>query len=118
MAKGILTLQSAGNDGPVSGSVASVAPWIFTVAASSTDRRIIDKVVLGNGKTLVVCILDSILLINYLIQSYTDSHTHITTSISTHICIYAFMHACICICTETSVWVFLTTRFVKTGEFC
>ncbi|XP_052311934.1 subtilisin-like protease SBT4.6 isoform X2 [Populus trichocarpa] len=53
MAKGILTLQSAGNDGPVSGSVASVAPWIFTVAASSTDRRIIDKVVLGNGKTLV-----------------------------------------------------------------
>ncbi|KAJ6895542.1 hypothetical protein NC651_021911 [Populus alba x Populus x berolinensis] len=53
MAKGILTLQSAGNDGPVSGSVASVAPWIFTVAASSMDRRIIDKVVLGNGKTLV-----------------------------------------------------------------
>jgi subtilisin family serine protease len=92
MAKGILTLQSAGNDGPVSGSVASVAPWIFTVAASSTDRRIIDKVVLGNGKTLVVCILESILLINYLIQSYTDSHTHLTTSISTHICIHAGMY--------------------------
>ncbi|KAG5238282.1 subtilase family protein [Salix suchowensis] len=53
MEKGILTLQSAGNEGPVPGSVASVAPWIFTVAASSTDRRIIDKVVLGNGKTLV-----------------------------------------------------------------
>ncbi|KAJ6670662.1 SUBTILISIN-LIKE PROTEASE SBT4.5 [Salix viminalis] len=52
MAKGILTLQSAGNEGPAQGSVASVAPWIFTVAASSTDRRIIDKAVLGNGKTL------------------------------------------------------------------
>jgi len=92
MAKGIITLQSAGNDGPVSGSVASVAPWIFTVAASSTDSRIIDKVVLRNGKTLVVCILDSILLINYLIQSYTDLHTHLTTYISTHICIHACMY--------------------------
>ncbi|EOY34208.1 Subtilase family protein, putative [Theobroma cacao] len=51
--KGILTVQAAGNSG-TSGpqSVSSVAPWILTVAASSTDRRFIDKVVLGNGKTL------------------------------------------------------------------
>ncbi|XVE79674.1 hypothetical protein DITRI_Ditri14bG0077100 [Diplodiscus trichospermus] len=51
--KGILVLQSAGNSGS-SGqlSLSSVAPWIFTVAASSTDRLFIDKVVLGNGKTL------------------------------------------------------------------
>ncbi|XVF68655.1 hypothetical protein PTKIN_Ptkin11bG0018800 [Pterospermum kingtungense] len=51
--KGILVLQSAGNSG-TSGlqSVSSVAPWILTVAASSTDRRFVDKVVLGNGKTL------------------------------------------------------------------
>jgi hypothetical protein len=27
-----------------------------------------------------------------LIQSYTDSHTHLTTSISTHICIHAGMY--------------------------
>ncbi|KAM1703211.1 hypothetical protein TB2_027988 [Malus domestica] len=51
--KGILTSQSAGNDGPYMGTVSSVAPWILTVAASSTDRHIIDKVVLGNGRTLV-----------------------------------------------------------------
>ncbi|KAM2065409.1 hypothetical protein FF1_028406 [Malus domestica] len=51
--KGILTSQSAGNGGPYEGSVSSVAPWILTVAASSIDRRIIDKVVLGNGRTLV-----------------------------------------------------------------
>ncbi|CAN6697151.1 unnamed protein product [Malus baccata var. baccata] len=51
--KGILTSQSAGNGGPNEGSVSSVAPWILTVAASSIDRRIIDKVVLGNGRTLV-----------------------------------------------------------------
>ncbi|CAN6561885.1 unnamed protein product [Malus baccata var. baccata] len=51
--KGILTSQSAGNDGPYMGTISSVAPWILTVAASSTDRHIIDKVVLGNGRTLV-----------------------------------------------------------------
>ncbi|KAM1263429.1 hypothetical protein ACFX2G_029047 [Malus domestica] len=53
MEKEILTLHSAGNNGPQEGSVSSVAPWILTVAASSTDRRIIDKAVLGNGRTLV-----------------------------------------------------------------
>ncbi|KAB2627412.1 cucumisin-like [Pyrus ussuriensis x Pyrus communis] len=51
--KGILTSQSAGNDGPYMGTVSSIAPWILTVAASSIDRHIIDKVVLGNGRTLV-----------------------------------------------------------------
>ncbi|KAM5583484.1 hypothetical protein ABKV19_003405 [Rosa sericea] len=53
MEKGILTSHSAGNYGPWGASVSSVAPWILTVAASSTDRRIIDKVVLGNGSILV-----------------------------------------------------------------
>ncbi|KAK9912826.1 hypothetical protein M0R45_036666 [Rubus argutus] len=51
--KGILTSHAAGNSGPTAGTVSSVAPWILTVAASSIDRGIIDKVVLGNGKTLV-----------------------------------------------------------------
>ncbi|GMI78097.1 hypothetical protein like AT3G46850 [Hibiscus trionum] len=51
--KGILVMQAAGNSG-TSGpqTVASVAPWILTVAASTTDRLFIDKVLLGNGKTL------------------------------------------------------------------
>ncbi|KAK9727176.1 hypothetical protein RND81_05G263600 [Saponaria officinalis] len=53
MAKGILTVQSAGNGGNNPASITSVAPWIFTVAASSIDRRIITKVVLGNGNTLI-----------------------------------------------------------------
>ncbi|KAK9757250.1 hypothetical protein RND81_01G151700 [Saponaria officinalis] len=43
--KGILTVQSAGN----SDIVGSVAPWIFSVAASTIDRRIVTKLVLGNG---------------------------------------------------------------------
>ncbi|KAM1659024.1 hypothetical protein ACFXTN_043123 [Malus domestica] len=55
MKKGILTSQSTGtifNSYKV-GPVSSVAPWIFTVAASTTDRRIIDSTVLANGKKLV-----------------------------------------------------------------
>ncbi|KAL6341120.1 hypothetical protein AAG906_032235 [Vitis piasezkii] len=52
MAKGILTLNSAGNGGPNTYSVGSVAPWMVSVAASTTDRQIITKVVLGNGTTL------------------------------------------------------------------
>ncbi|KAL4385701.1 hypothetical protein GQ457_15G028770 [Hibiscus cannabinus] len=51
--KGILVVQSAGNSGTRGPqSVASVAPWILTVAASTIDRLFIDRVVLGNGKTL------------------------------------------------------------------
>ncbi|XP_073152954.1 subtilisin-like protease SBT4.3 [Henckelia pumila] len=48
--KGILVVQSAGNKGL--GRITSVAPWIFTVAASISDRGIITKVVLGNGTAI------------------------------------------------------------------
>ena len=54
MAKGVLTLQSAGNSGPYLSSTVSLAPWLMSVAASTTDRLFIDKVVLGSGQTLVV----------------------------------------------------------------
>ncbi|KAH9726534.1 hypothetical protein KPL70_008295 [Citrus sinensis] len=50
MAKGVLTLNSAGNSGP--GLTASVAPWLMSVAASTTDRLFVDKVALGNGKAI------------------------------------------------------------------
>ncbi|XP_050280659.1 subtilisin-like protease SBT4.3 [Quercus robur] len=53
MQKGILTSQSTGNSGPSYGSTSSVAPWLISVAASTTDRLFVDKVVLGDGKTLV-----------------------------------------------------------------
>ncbi|KAL3839011.1 hypothetical protein ACJIZ3_023602 [Penstemon smallii] len=49
--KGILVIQSAGNSW-YRGTVESVAPWIFTVAASTTDREIVTKVALGNGSIL------------------------------------------------------------------
>ncbi|KFK27430.1 hypothetical protein AALP_AA8G381500 [Arabis alpina] len=53
MANGILTVSSAGNSGPEDSTVCAVAPWILTVAATTTNRGFVTKVVLGNGKTLV-----------------------------------------------------------------
>ncbi|KAE8656789.1 Subtilase 4.13, putative isoform 2 [Hibiscus syriacus] len=53
MVKGILTVNSAGNNGAAGPlAVSSVSPWMLSVAASTTDRKILSKVVLGNGKTL------------------------------------------------------------------
>ncbi|KAG2329785.1 hypothetical protein Bca4012_020681 [Brassica carinata] len=53
MVKGILTVNSAGNNGPELSTVTSVAPWIFTVGASDTNRAFVTKAVLGDGKTVV-----------------------------------------------------------------
>ena len=63
MEKGILTVNSAGNNGPLFGTVSSVAPWLLSVAASSIDRQFIAKVVLGNGRTLIVCLVHSCFLL-------------------------------------------------------
>ncbi|XP_047320384.1 subtilisin-like protease SBT4.13 [Impatiens glandulifera] len=54
MEKGILTVHAAGNTGKQGlGSVISIAPWLFSVAASSVDRKIINKLVLGNHRTFI-----------------------------------------------------------------
>lgn len=53
--KGILTVAAVGNQGDALGSVVNVSPWMLSVAASSIDRQIISKLVLGDGKTLIVC---------------------------------------------------------------
>ncbi|XP_073015584.1 subtilisin-like protease SBT4.15 [Primulina eburnea] len=47
--KGILTVCAAGNSGPYLWTVQNVAPWVFTVAASSIDRKFVTDVKLGNG---------------------------------------------------------------------
>ncbi|XP_059634070.1 subtilisin-like protease SBT4.14 [Cornus florida] len=51
MRAGVITVASAGNDGPTPGTVGNHAPWILTVAATGMDRQFRSKVVLGNGKT-------------------------------------------------------------------
>ncbi|CAL5187349.1 unnamed protein product [Lathyrus oleraceus] len=53
MEKGILTSHSAGNSGPDVSTTSSVAPWLFSVAATTIDRKFISKVILGNGKTFI-----------------------------------------------------------------
>lgn len=56
MTRGILTSCSAGNGGPRPLSVENVAPWILTVAASTTDRQFITVAAFGDGKNATVSI--------------------------------------------------------------
>ncbi|KAG7534798.1 Peptidase S8/S53 domain [Arabidopsis thaliana x Arabidopsis arenosa] len=53
MAVGVLTVNAAGNNGPKISTVSSTAPWVFSVAASITNRAFMAKVVLGDGKILI-----------------------------------------------------------------
>ncbi|XP_054808188.1 subtilisin-like serine-protease S isoform X1 [Prosopis cineraria] len=46
--RGVLVVASAGNEG-YPGSVTNLAPWMITVAASSTDRDFTSDVTLGNS---------------------------------------------------------------------
>ncbi|KAL2892326.1 Subtilisin-like protease SBT4.14 [Bienertia sinuspersici] len=50
--KGILTVGSAGNDGPSFGSVANHAPWMISVAASGIDRGFRSRVSLHDGQNV------------------------------------------------------------------
>lgn len=51
---GVVVVASAGNDGPAPSTVANIAPWIFTVGASTIDRRFEAGVQLQNGSILSV----------------------------------------------------------------
>ncbi|XVE77030.1 hypothetical protein DITRI_Ditri13aG0029300 [Diplodiscus trichospermus] len=50
-AKGIFVAFSAGNSGPDEYTAVNTAPWITTIAASTTDRSFPTTVKLGNGQT-------------------------------------------------------------------
>ncbi|KAI3460274.1 hypothetical protein Pfo_016937 [Paulownia fortunei] len=50
--KGIIVACAAGNDGPSSGTVENVAPWILTVAATTIDRDFEADVVLGGNQVI------------------------------------------------------------------
>jgi len=51
--RGRVVVCSAANLGPFPGTVANVAPWILTVAASTIDRDFPSRVQLGNNKTYI-----------------------------------------------------------------
>ncbi|KAK9062148.1 hypothetical protein SSX86_019334 [Deinandra increscens subsp. villosa] len=48
VSRGITVVSSVGNEG-TKGSATNLAPWLITVAASSTDREFTSKIVMGNG---------------------------------------------------------------------
>nr|XP_010942695.1 subtilisin-like protease SBT5.3 [Elaeis guineensis] len=48
VANGITVVCSAGNSGPIPGSVTNVAPWILTVGASTIDRDFLAFLTLGD----------------------------------------------------------------------
>ncbi|KAJ0610705.1 putative tripeptidyl-peptidase II [Helianthus annuus] len=50
--KGVTVVFSAGNDGPIPGSVTNVAPWVITVGASTIDREFQSFVNLASGLKL------------------------------------------------------------------
>ncbi|PHT30762.1 hypothetical protein CQW23_29682 [Capsicum baccatum] len=50
--KGIFVVASAGNDGPAPESVVNVAPWMFTVGATTIDRNIETHIPLGGNKLI------------------------------------------------------------------
>ncbi|KAG6401593.1 hypothetical protein SASPL_138455 [Salvia splendens] len=50
--KGVLTVCSGGNEGPYPGTIQNVAPWIMTVAATTTDRKLVTRVKLGDGQKI------------------------------------------------------------------
>lgn len=52
VSRGILVVASVGNEG-TSGSATNLAPWMITVAASSTDRDFTSDILLGNRVQLM-----------------------------------------------------------------
>ena len=60
---GITVVCSGGNDGPSPKTVSNLAPWIFTIGASTMDRSFPAAAVLGNGKRLQVLIFIIIIVI-------------------------------------------------------
>nr|KAJ0215499.1 hypothetical protein LSAT_V11C300131830 [Lactuca sativa] len=48
--KGIFVSCATGNSGPFNGTATNIAPWVLTIGASTTDRKIKATKKLGNNK--------------------------------------------------------------------
>lgn len=54
VARNVVVVCSAGNDGPSPLSVTNVAPWSFTVAASTLDRDFLSDISLSDNQSITV----------------------------------------------------------------
>uniref|UniRef100_A0A7N0UJX1 Uncharacterized protein n=1 Tax=Kalanchoe fedtschenkoi TaxID=63787 RepID=A0A7N0UJX1_KALFE len=61
-ARGILTVNSAGNSGTFPRGISSIAPWLLSVGASTTDRLIVEKLILGDGRIFTGRVLNPLRL--------------------------------------------------------
>ncbi|KOM36946.1 hypothetical protein LR48_Vigan03g032700 [Vigna angularis] len=52
ISRNILLVASAGNDGPTPGSVVNVAPWVFTIAASTLDRYFSSNLIINDNEVI------------------------------------------------------------------
>ncbi|KAF3322738.1 subtilisin-like protease SBT5.3 [Carex littledalei] len=84
---GIKVVCSAGNSGPTAGSVSNLAPWIFTVAASTMDREFPAYVSFGNSSIKGQSISSTSLAVGtYPIISSTDAQATNATANDARLC--------------------------------
>ncbi|XP_038971925.1 subtilisin-like protease SBT2.5 [Phoenix dactylifera] len=49
---GVSVIQAGGNGGPASSSILSFSPWVTSIAASTTDRKYNNSIILGTRQSL------------------------------------------------------------------
>ncbi|XP_027928409.1 subtilisin-like protease Glyma18g48580 [Vigna unguiculata] len=52
ISRNIVVVASAGNNGPTPGSAVNVAPWVFTIAASTIDRDFSSNLTINNNQQI------------------------------------------------------------------
>jgi subtilisin family serine protease len=63
LSRNILLVASAGNDGPTAGSVVNIAPWVFTIAASTLDRDFSSTITFDNNQQVTVYVTMILILL-------------------------------------------------------
>ncbi|KAJ3707946.1 hypothetical protein LUZ61_011651 [Rhynchospora tenuis] len=105
---GIKVICSAGNSGPTAGSVSNVAPWIFTVGASTMDREFPAYVYYGSTNLKGQSLSSTALTVGkYPIIISTDAKAENSTAQDAQLCIIgsldpAKVNGSIVICTRGS----------------
>ncbi|KAK8516293.1 hypothetical protein V6N12_068903 [Hibiscus sabdariffa] len=84
---GVLVVQAAGNGGPFSSSVISFSPWITSVAASITDRKYNNTILLGNGQSYSGSGISHNLYPKYFNHSPTEGEINYQVAAAADVCV-------------------------------